>query len=382
MNGAERIKPKPLRRRRFEIKKWSSNIVRTCALQVPAIRRLYESHNASLAERQSLIARLEASTSPQAASPYFHYNASFDPIEVIRRQAASGLHAREGYVTNFLGVVVDPKVFPSFLMGIAGQIEQIPIPANWHSDIAEWGAALRAVDLARDTFTMIELGCGWGCWMNSTGIAAKRNGLHVHLIGVEADQGHLAFARETCEINGFQGAAVTLIHGIAAGQPGTALFPRQDVPGMNWGLQPLFNAGASERRKAVKSGKYDELPMVSLAEIVAPHSRIDLLHIDIQGGEADLISTCLPTIAEKVAYMVIGTHSRQIEGRLLETLLQAGWQLEIERPAVLRLGSMPSVTVDGVQGWRNPKLLPRSTATEGIWPATDREATRWTRPMQ
>jgi hypothetical protein len=352
------MKNRPLQRRRLDANKWAANLARNWALQVPAIRRLYESRNAFFVERQSLIARLEVSASPQAASPFFHYNASFDPIEVIRRHAATGLQARKGYVTNFLGVVLDPKVFPSFLTELAGQIDQAPIPANWHSDIAEWGAALRAVDLARDTFTMIELGCGWGCWMNSTGIAARRQGLHVHLIGVEGDQGHLAFARETCEINGFAGSAVTLIHGIAAGQPGAALFPRQDVPGTEWGSQPIFNAGAGKRFKAVKSGKYDELPMVSLAEIVAPHSRIDLLHIDIQGGEADLVSACLPTIAEKVAYMVIGTHSRQIEGRLCESLLQAGWQLEIERPALLRLGMVPVVTVDGVEGWRNPKLLP------------------------
>ncbi len=358
MNGAERIKRRPLRRRRFEIKKWASNIVRTCALQVPAIRRLYESREALFVERQSLIARLAVSATPRAASPFFHYNASFDPIEVIRRHAATGLQARKGYVTNFLGVVVDPKVFPPFLTGLAGQIEQIPIPGNWHSDIAEWGAALRAVDLARNTFTMIELGCGWGCWMNSTGSAARRQGLDVHLIGVEGDQGHLAFARETCDINGFYGSAVTLIHGVAAGQSGAALFPRQDIPGTEWGSQPIFNAGAGKRLKAVKSGKYDELPMVSLAEIVAPYSRIDLLHIDIQGGEADLVSACLPTIAEKVAYMVIGTHSRQIEGRLCETLLQAGWRLEMERPALLKHGMVPVVTVDGVQGWRNPKLLP------------------------
>jgi hypothetical protein len=40
-------------------------------------------------------------------------------------------------------------------------VEPIPIPANWHADIAEWAAALRAVDLARGSFTMAELGCGW-----------------------------------------------------------------------------------------------------------------------------------------------------------------------------------------------------------------------------
>ena len=358
MSRAQPIKNRPLRRQRFDLQKWAANLVRNWALQVPAIRRLYESRNACFVELHSLTARLETSATPEAASPFFHYNASFDPIEVIRRHAASGLQARQGYVTNFLGVVIHPKIYPSLLSGLAGQIDKIPIPGNWHAEISEWGAALRAVDLARDTFTVIELGCGWGCWMNSTGLAAKRQGLNVHLIGIEADQGHLAFARETCETNGFAGSAVTLIHGVAASQSGTALFPRQDVPGTEWGLQPMFNAGTAERLKAVKSGKYDELPMVSLAEIVAPHSRIDLLHIDIQGGEADLVSTCLPTIAENVAYMVIGTHSRQIEGRLFETLLQAGWQLEMERPALLRVGFMPSVHVDGVQGWRNPKLLP------------------------
>jgi hypothetical protein len=352
------MKNAPSQRGRFKFQKWAANLARAYALRVPAIRRLYESRDALFVERQSLIARLEVSASPEAASPFFHYNASFDPIEVIRRHAASGLQARQGYVTNFLGVVIDPKVFPSFLTGLAGQIEQIPIPGNWHSDIAEWGAALRAVDLARNTFTMIELGCGWGCWMNSTGSAARHQGLDVHLIGVEGDQGHLAFARETCDINGFQGPSVTLIHGIAAGQPGTALFPRQDVPGTDWGLQPVLNPRAGERRKALESGKYEELPMVALAEVVAPYSRIDLLQIDIQGGEADLVSACLPTLADRVAYMVIGTHSRQIEGRLCEALLQAGWRLEMERPALLKLGMVPVVTVDGVQGWRNPKLLP------------------------
>ena len=58
--------------------------------------------------------------------------------------------------------------------------------------------------------------------------------------------------------------------------------------------------------------------------------------------------------------MVIGTHSRQIEGRLFDALLGAGWRLEIERPAMINLESgTPVVRVDGVQGWRNPYLLPQ-----------------------
>jgi hypothetical protein len=35
--------------------------------------------------------------------------------------------------------------------------------------------------------------------------------------------------------------------------------------------------------------------------------------------------------------VVVGTHSRQIEGRFFEMLFGEGWKLEIERPAILNL---------------------------------------------
>ena len=234
----------------------------------------------------------------------------------------------------------------------------MPIPANWHADIAEWAAALRAVELAPGGFTVIELGCGWGCWMNNAGAAARRMGKAVQLIGIEGDEGHIGFAREACGANGFRPSEVTLHHGVAAAQPGTALFPRQDRAGSSWGLEPVFGATEAQRGQALRSGRYDALPMVSLEDAAAPHSRIDLLHVDIQGGEAELVAACLPLLCRKFAYLLIGTHSRAIEGRLFDTLLGAGWRLEIERPCRVHLiDGAPSTYVDGVQGWRNPTLL-------------------------
>lgn len=275
----------------------------------------------------------------------------------MRRHSVVGLQPRIGYLTNFLGVMIDPKFFPSILDGRAGEIEGIPIPANWHADIAEWGAALRAVDLARKTFTVIELGCGWGCWLNNTGVAARRVGLEVKLVGVEGDAGHLEFAREASRTNGFEPSQVNLLHGIAAAQRGKALFPRQEHAGVAWGLKPIFNATDQQLEKAIASGEYDALPMLAMADVMAAYSSIDLLHVDIQGGEADLIAGAIADLSKKVAYIVIGTHSRQIEGRIFDSLLGAGWKLEIERPAILALNAgIPTVIVDGVQGWRNPLL--------------------------
>lgn len=349
------------------------HLLRTLAAQVPPIRRLRQSRDQLLRERDEAQGRLdEAGERLEAAqaeiaelrdrpadSPFFHYNAAFDPQEVMRRHAVPGLVPRPGLLTNFLGVLIDPKFFPSILQDRAGEVEGIPIPANWHADIAEWGAALRAVDLARGRFTVMELGCGWGCWLNNTGVAARRAGLDVHLIGVEGDEGHIGFAHEACTTNGFREDQRSLHHGIAAAGSGFALFPRQKEAGMSWGLEPVFGASEEQRREAARTGDYDELPMIALGDLAAPHERIDLLHVDIQGGEADLVAGSLDLLREKVAYILIGTHSRAIEGRLFDMLLGKGWRLEIERPAILELGNPAApVIVDGVQGWRNTALLP------------------------
>ena len=128
---------------------------------------------------------------------------------------------------------------------------------------------------------------------------------------------------------------------------------------MSWGSEPIFGANEEQRRQAAETGSYDILTMIPLSVLAADRPRIDLLHVDIQGGEADLVADTLPTLNEKVAFVLIGTHSRQIEGRLFTTFFQAGWWLEIERPAVIDvLNGGVLNRIDGVQGWRNPRLLP------------------------
>ncbi|HEY0369205.1 MAG TPA: hypothetical protein VGC85_06385 [Chthoniobacterales bacterium] len=317
------------------------------------MRRLQSEREALQKEVEQLRVRLEANH-----SPFFHYQTTFPAEELIRRHAVPDLKPDAAHRTNFLGVRINPKFVPAILQGTENTVESVPIPANWHADIAEWAAALRAVELAQSRFTMIELGCGWGCWMNNTGVAARRLGLEVELIGVEGDAAHIGFAHEACATNGFASDQIHLYRGIAAAQSGVALFPRQTHGGTDWGLAPVFGANEDQRAAAARAGTHDELPLVALAEIIGARAKIDLLHIDIQGGEADLIARCIDLLCDKVAYLVIGTHSREIEGRIFENLLQSKWLLEIERPAIFNLTPAgPHVTVDGVQGWRNPRLF-------------------------
>jgi hypothetical protein len=183
-------------------------------------------------------------------------------------------------------------------------------------------------------------------------------GLNVEVIGVEGDEAHIGFAIEACKVNGLSGEQVRLIHGIAAATDGIALFPRQNIGGHNYGLEPLFGASEEDQERAVKSRKYDRLEMVSLGRVIGKDKKLDLLHVDIQGGEADLLGSCIEVLCQQVAYVVVGTHSREIEGKIFGVMRSAGWRIEIERPAILTLNSAgPSVMVDGVQGWRNMQLL-------------------------
>src|SRR5215469_12467902 len=139
-------------------------MLKSLALHIGPLRRLHESRNNLKVALDATVQRL-VEVEATAKSPFFHYCASFDAIEAMHRHAAPRLQPTAGHLTNFLGVKINPKFFPTILDERAGQVEPVPIPANWHADIAEWGAALRAIDLSRETFTMIELGCGWGCWM-------------------------------------------------------------------------------------------------------------------------------------------------------------------------------------------------------------------------
>lgn len=173
-----------------------------------------------------------------------------------------------------------------------------PIPANWHADLAEFGAALRAVDLAKDKYTVVELGCGWGCWMNITGVVAKRKGLDVMLIGVEGDAGHVEFAKEALRTNGFDEDEYVIHHGIASGQSGHALFPIQDQSGVNWGLEAYFDVADDKSTELMNTGKYMRLRQLPLSTLLpAGRDRIALLHIDIQGAEIPLIAGMLINLA-------------------------------------------------------------------------------------
>ena len=205
-----------------------------------------------------------------------NYSATFDCRKTIENHAKESLVPRDGYLTNFLGTIVRPSYFDTILRGKEGIVESVPTIGNWHACVAEWGACLRALDLAQAPFTVMELGCGWGCWLNNMAVAARNKGVDYRLIGIEGDPDHIDFAKETFRENGIPIEKLELHHGIAAATNGIALFPNQEVKSSSWGLEPVFSVSQQQREEAVSSGQYTALPMLSLQDVIGTHTAIDL----------------------------------------------------------------------------------------------------------
>lgn len=288
----------------------------------------------------------------------WHYYASFDGMAILHRFHVQDQAAEPGIIRNFLGTRITPEVFPAALAAQAGTVEGLPVPGNWHADIAEWAAALLTVTRAQGEYRIVELGCGWGCWMVNMGVAARARGLKLDLIGVEGEAQHLQNARATLELNGFSEDMFALHHGLAAPAPGLAIFPLAAEGAANWGGEAVYDP--SPEAVAAARGRSDvQVLQCMTLEQLSGGRPIDLLHIDIQGAEAEFVEGNLAQMNAHIRHVLIGTHSRIIEGALIEKLTAAGWHLEMERPAIMPLqGGRQALAIDGVQMWKNTALEP------------------------
>lgn len=286
----------------------------------------------------------------------FHYYCEFPAEELIAGFALENAPETPGVATNFLGVKIAPEVMPSILTPRVGKTEGLPFPGNWHADIAEWAAALLSVREAKDIYRIVEIGCGWGCWLTNMGFAAKRIGLAVDLIGIEGDRQHLENAKQVLMLNGFNEDEFRLTNGIAAPKEGLALFPLSDRPGEDWGAEPIFFPDPETLSKIRSAGSHSELTCHTLSEL-SQNEQIDLLHIDIQGAEMDFVEGNYGDVSKYAKRVFIGTHSRFLEGSLQKFFLDRGWTLEMDRPAISEIvDGKPEIRVDGALLFRNPSM--------------------------
>jgi FkbM family methyltransferase len=222
---------------------------------------------------------------------------------------------------------------------------------------SEWVGTLRSILEARDKLTVMELGAGWGPWLIAAHRIASLRGIKkIDLTGVEGSAEHHGFMLDNFQVNGVSPKEHQLHHAVIGAQDGVASFPKLHVGSDDYGANAVFED--AERGAAALRGDLEEIRCLSLNTLMAGKDRVDLLHIDIQGHEEAVIAAGIDVLNAKARRLVIGTHSRTIEGHLFDLLHANGWVCESELPCVMRptMDGKQFLYVDGEQVWRNDRL--------------------------
>lgn len=281
------------------------------------------------------------------------------------RAAASGAG---GQITDYFGVRTPVEYVP-WAKGNAGQVlTDPPIPDDGvRAEAIEYFALLDTLENSHgNEFSMIELGASYAPWCCMGGVLAMRAGKKkISLRAVEAGGFFYKLIASYFELNGIKSIPgkvdfdLRIIHGAVGIKPGTMHFPVITSANENGG-QALYETAKSDY--VGRTIEHEPVEVKTLTEIFQGLDTVDLLHCDIQGSEDEVLTLGAELITQKVRRMFIGTHSRHIEGKLIDCFHKLEWSLVRERPTHFEhrvsMASPVGMTLrDGGQYWVNNKLL-------------------------
>jgi FkbM family methyltransferase len=279
-----------------------------------------------------------------------------------------------GFDCDFLGV----RTRRSFVSAMAGHVPDVAPAVTYPSfdeEYFEWIDILEAVEQADETFVMIELGAGYGRWCARAAAAVRRKpNCQFQCVAVEAEPAHFRWIHDHFRDNDIDPREHDLIWAAVGARPGFVPFWVGAADG--WYGQaiavtgekpPLPNVSARRRLRArsalgrppvVASNDRSVtwIPCVTLADVIAPYPRVDLIDLDVQGAEYDVLASAIDLVNARVRRLHIGTHAPQIERQLRELFTSHNWQLVNDYPGQSSSQTPygPILFGDGVQTWVNP----------------------------
>lgn len=294
-------------------------------------------------------------------------------LDILQRyRNTSQIEPKLGEIVDWLGIRTDAALHAWLPMPATGgkSIPSLPVPDDQvHAETIEYVGLLvgleRALRSGNKTFTVMELGASYAPWATAAGVLAERTGFFkaINLVAVEASKSSVPKILEHAARNGLlenDGVKIQAIHGAIFTNDENVFFPKVNVAGDN-GAQIQVAPGAQDYR-GLKL-EYDTVKGFRLATLCAGYDRIDFLHMDVQGAEAELLNneSFLSTLNARVATFFLATQSRLIEGIALQKLSGLGWVLVRERPTMYcqnnRTNDINGWTLrDGGQLWLNRKF--------------------------
>jgi FkbM family methyltransferase len=150
-----------------------------------------------------------------------------------------------------------------------------------------------------------------------------------------------------------------LLNAAVGVRDGAGFLPVHEHIKDDWGKAVIF--GAIDELKEDYRGNtidgFEPVRVVSIETLFEPYDRINVMHVDVQGAEAAVITSAIETINRKLETLVVGTHTRQIEFEISELLARNDWDLQEELATEFQVASGRVVySKDGCQWWINRRL--------------------------
>ncbi len=283
----------------------------------------------------------------------------FKNIEVV---------AEKDFIKNYLGMKMRPENLPKACHHLAGRVEGFPVPANWHAEAIEHIGLLKSVHAANGNYRIMELGAGGAPWLISGALAAKHLGItDIRMLGVEVDETHFVYLLQHLADNGFNPEEHYLFHAAVGSEKGKNFVPVVIDSANQWGGRPMLGREESEVTYmtyvlGVKKPDFKEIEVIAFSDLLTIEPHWDLVHMDIQGWELSICQSAVNELNERVSRVVVCTHSRKIDGDIMDFFHRNGWRLEHEKPTrfkyIYHIENLENMTiVDGTQVWCNPGLL-------------------------
>lgn len=230
----------------------------------------------------------------------------------------------------------------------------------------EWIDLLESVALARESFTFVELGAGYGRWSIRAYHAARTHGLRsdqIRLVTVEAEPLHSTWLMQNMSLNGIGDGTHWHFEGAVSDFDGQAEFMvlqpgevDRQKQAREWYGQSLLRE--DNRWEGVGTEHVQVARLRNILSELPAESVIDLVDMDLQGEESRVLKDSTDVL-ERVKRLHIGTDTPEEEHAIFETLTGAGWKLLRYYPCKTSVTTTYGDIsfVDGVMSWLNPTYM-------------------------
>ena len=272
---------------------------------------------------------------------------------------------RDGYFPNYLGVMTKT----AFVADQAPSNQLLPVdnkgtsaPAPNFSDgevFYEQAAIHRAVQDAKGEFIMVELGGGFAARAVDAHAALQSNNpMPCRLVVVEAEPTHFEWAKQHMHANGIDPDAHWLINALV----GNDTLPKLFLLGEGFYGNSIVSDGHIEQllSNLVKGGMVEAamgnllrhgncgvqqpfdvadgvrifdfgfVSSIPLIDILQTLDHVDIMDIDIQGGEAEVLPAAMKAINKKVKRIHLATHGMELHKHMWDLFFDHEWMCETD----------------------------------------------------